>query len=125
MSHVTSVSDTLLNLSNPRKNKREILWLFQKKFVSLYHQKQNYDATKRLLIYILLSTTCLTGNAQTNYDYDHLQRERLDRGLVAVRTAEQGTANNKAYFLRLAVPYRHSFIAMYRTISENVVRNED
>lgn len=85
--------------------------------------KQNYDATKRLLIYILLSTTCLTGNAQTNYDYDHLQRERLDRGLVAVRTAEQGTANNKAYFLRLAVPYRHSYNAMCGKISGNVVRN--
>ena len=51
--------------------------------------KQNYDATKRLLIYILLSTIGLTGNAQTNYDYDHLQRERLNRGVVAVKTADE------------------------------------
>ena len=43
---------------------------------------------KRLLIYILLSTIGLTGNAQTNYDYDHLQRERLNRGVVAVKTAD-------------------------------------
>ena len=43
---------------------------------------------KRLLIYILLSTIGLTGSAQTNYDYDHLQRERLNRGVVAVKTPD-------------------------------------
>jgi len=43
---------------------------------------------KRLLIYILLSTIGLTGSAQTNYDYDHLQRERLNRGVAAVRTPD-------------------------------------
>ena len=43
---------------------------------------------KRLLIYILLSTIGLTGNAQTNYDYDHLMCERLNRGVVAVKTAD-------------------------------------
>lgn len=79
---------------------------------------------KLLLITLLaLTLTTIRTTAQTNYDYSQLQRERLDRGLVAVRTAEQGTANNKAYFLRLAVPYRHSFIAMCGKISENVVRN--
>jgi len=41
---------------------------------------------KRLLIYFLLSTIYLTGSAQTNYDYDHIQREKLNRGVVAVRT---------------------------------------
>ena len=29
--------------------------------------------------------TPLTMQAQTNYDLDHMQMERLDRGLVAVR----------------------------------------
>ena len=44
---------------------------------------------KLLLITLLaLTLTTIRTTAQTNYDYSQLQRERLDRGLVAVRTAD-------------------------------------
>ena len=55
---------------------------------------------KQRLIYLLQTTvswlpttvTCLlmssTVSAQTNYDYSTLQRERLNRGTIAVRTAD-------------------------------------
>ena len=37
-------------------------------------------------------TFCQTGHAQTNYDYSRLQREHLNRGVVAVRTADDKVA---------------------------------
>ena len=43
---------------------------------------------KRLLIYLLLTTNALAGFAQTNYDYSRIHQERLNRGVVAVRTAD-------------------------------------
>ena len=47
---------------------------------------------RQLLFYFLLFTFYQTDHAQTNYDYDHLQRERLNRGMVAVKTADSKVA---------------------------------
>ena len=47
---------------------------------------------RKLYDYLLATTSCLLTmtavTAQTNYDYSTLQRERLNRGMVAVRTAD-------------------------------------
>ena len=43
---------------------------------------------KQLLICLLLTSYTLTGVAQTNYDYSRMQCEKLNRGVVAVRTTD-------------------------------------
>jgi len=43
---------------------------------------------KRLLLGLLAATMAAAAGAQANYDYGRLQRERLNRGVVAVRTAD-------------------------------------
>jgi hypothetical protein len=43
---------------------------------------------KKLLAAVVSLTVAVTGNAQTNYDYSRLSVERLNRGVVAVKTAD-------------------------------------
>ena len=44
--------------------------------------------SKLLLTWGLALTTATLATAQTNYDYQQLKREQLNRGVVAVRTAD-------------------------------------
>ena len=43
---------------------------------------------KLLLTLVMGLMTAVLANGQANYDYGKLQREKLDRGVVAVRTAD-------------------------------------
>ena len=43
--------------------------------------------TKKWFLSLLTLLSPVMVSAQTHYDYTRLQRERLDRGLVAVRTS--------------------------------------